>query len=106
MFEHRFQINFVDQNARPGISRELSDLLKGWFVNDHAARIVQIRQDNQSRRWSHLLFQRGDVNFESVFESSWKPFDLRAKVLRDREKGIVSWPFDQHFVAMTDKGAH
>src|SRR5689334_14676577 len=47
LFKQRLHVNFINQHARTYASRYLADLLHRRILNQHTARIVKARDDDQ-----------------------------------------------------------
>src|SRR5690349_21545050 len=104
VFEQRFHVDLIDEHARADTPRDLADLFYLCFVEQNTARIVKIRENDQTRLWTGLELFRVDT--KTVFEPAFEAPDLRAKVQRRCQHRFVSRMLEQDLVARFNERRH
>src|SRR5215213_4579818 len=105
-FEQCLHVDFINQHTRAHASCDLADAFHGCVVNQHATRIVKIRDHDQSRLRSDKPVEIVWQYLKPVFEPASEAFDIRAEVTSEREHRLVCRMFKQYFVARLDQCGH
>ncbi len=75
----RLQVHLVNKHPRAGLFRDISHRTDCRFVSIRAARIVQVREDDQLGLRSNLAFDFRRIDSKPVFEASLKTPELCAR---------------------------
>src|SRR5438309_8987153 len=89
LFEHRLEINFIDEHARADALRNLANSSQRFFVYQRTARIVQVRKHNEAGARGYLACKIFKIDAKTVFKRSREPLNLCAKILRQLQQLLV-----------------